>query len=201
MTYTPKLSHAITTTLLMILFAYLWGEYGADAFKFGAVMFGAITVSIMVALLEGSHYHSVTAYIEALVKMDSDLRNALAFNVPSLRLIAKRGQVQTLFADTKASAEHIRLFLADSNQATTASKRDWHTSQRPRWAWDEIYGYLLERGMIGAYSTGNESYPWRGSAYQNLCVYFLAADVPDLNAIYASEAPSPADLTSPTDDI
>lgn len=154
---------------------------------FGAVVFLVITAAIMSSLIEGSHYYSVTAYIEALVKMDSDLRNALAFSVPSLRLIAKRGQVQTLFAETRATKQHIHLFLQDSTRDYTASKRDWHTAERPRWAWQEIYDYLLSRRMVGDISAGSESYPWVGSAYQSLAVYFLSQDVPNLGMVYASE--------------
>ena len=192
MTYTPKLHHAIITALLSVLFAYAWAFTDGNAAKallLGVGIFLVITAAIMAALLEGSHYYSVTAYIEALVKMDADLRNALAFSVPSLRLIATRGKVQTLFADTRATKEHIHLFLQDSTQAMTASKRDWHTTDRPRWAWEEIYSYLRARKMVGEYAVGPESYPWIGTAYHSMALYFLTQTIENLGSpmVYASD--------------
>ena len=148
----------------------------------------------MFTIAESVHYTSVTAYIEALVKMPADLRNALAFSVPSLRLTAKRGQVQTLFADTNATANHIHLFLRDSTKTsdgtvTTAPKRDWKTAERPPWAWQEIYDWMLEKKYVSPYSVGPDSYPYLGSAWQNLAVYFLSQPVPNLDAprVYADD--------------
>ena len=141
----------------------------------------------MFTIVESVHYFSVTAYIEALVQMDPELRNALAFNVPSLRLTSKRGQVQTLFADTNATAHHIHLFLQDSTKTsdgtvTTAPKRDWKTAERPAWAWQEIYDWMLKKQYVSLYSVGSDSYPYLGSAWQNLAVYFLSQPVPNLDA-------------------
>jgi hypothetical protein len=181
MNYIPRLAHAILTSATSIIFVWLWTLDDSSAWLYGAAMFFIITISIMFSLVEGSHYYSVTAYIEALVKMDGDLRNALAFSVPSLRLVAKRGQVMTLFAETHATKKHIHLFLQDSTREQTASKRDWKTSERPAWAWLEIYNYLLSHKMVGAYSVGPESYPWIGTAYQNLAVYFLSQEIHNLN--------------------
>jgi hypothetical protein len=172
-----KLGHAFFTSMVSILFAYLWAVARTvrvgQVMIFGAFLFLLITGIILFIVIEGSHYNAVTAYIEALVKMPSDLRNQLAFSVPSLRLVARRGQVQTLFDETRATKEHLHLFLQDSTSAQTASKRNWHTHERPAWAWDEIYNYLDSRGMVGKFSVGPDSYPWVGTAYQNLSVYFL----------------------------
>lgn len=185
MSYIPRLSHVVFTTLLSILFSYFWSivfdSKTATVMLFAAGLFLMITVAILFSLLENAHYILVTNYIEALVKMDSDLRNALAFNIPSLRLIAKRGQVQTLFADTRATKEHIHLFLRESTSTSTASRRNWVTAERPRWAWDEIFTYLLNKKMVGEFAIGPDSYPWIGTAYQNLCIYFLNADIPNFN--------------------
>jgi hypothetical protein len=192
--YQPKITHAGFSSLVSICFSYLWAiadsERKAMAMLFGVVLFLFISGAILFMVIEGAHYYSVTAYIEALVKMDSDLRNQLAFSVPSLRLIARRGQVETLFAETRATKQHIHLFLQDSTQAQTASKRDWHTSERPAWAWEEIYTYLLEREMVGSFATGPGSYPWIGTAYQSMSLYFLTQDVQNLDTdsrVYASE--------------
>lgn len=175
---------------------FLYGKYDSKAYLFGAIVFILMCGAILLTLLEGAHYFAVSRYIESLVKMDDDLRNALAFSVPSLRLIAHRGQVQTLFADTHATREHIHLFLIDSTKITTASRRNWNTAERPRWAWDAIYAYLLEHKMVGGVASGPESYPWIGSAYQNLCVYFLSTSIPDLdnNHLPTAFTPPPPDF-------
>jgi len=192
--YKPKLSHAVFTSLISVMFCYLWAiaknERTANVMIFGTVLFLFFSGAILFMIIEYSHYYSVTAYIEALVKMDSDLRNALAFSVPSLRLIARRGQVNTLFAETRATKEHIHLFLQDSTQAQTASKRDWHTTARPAWAWLEIYNYLRDNGKVGGYAVGPGSYPWIGTAYQSMSLYFLDQSIQNLDTdsrVYASE--------------
>ena len=105
--YTPKLSQAVFTALVSVLFSYLWAiaetEKTAKVMVLGAVMFLALSSIIVFMIAESSHYFSVTAYIEALVKMDSELRNQLAFSVPSFRLVASHGSVRTLFAETRAT--------------------------------------------------------------------------------------------------
>ena len=196
MNYEPRLSHAVFTAFTSIAFMFLYGKYDNKAFLFGAIVFVLMCGAILLTLVEGAHYFAVSRYIEALVKMDDDLRNQLAFSVPSLRLIAHRGQVQTLFADTRATREHIHLFLHDSTNAHTASRRNWNTAERPRWAWDEIYAYLEDKGMVGNFATGPESYPWMGSAYQNLCVYFLSSSIREMEDIPSPSAfnPPPANI-------
>ena len=175
--------------MISVGFAWMFGEYGLPALSFGMVSFAIIAVACLLSLIESAHYLAVVSYIEALIKLDDDLRNALAFSVPSLRLIAHRGQVQTLFADTHATREHIHLYLIDSTKTNTASRRNWNTAERPRWAWDEICAYLLDHKMVGGVASGPESYPWVGTAYQNLSIYFLSASLPDLGSgmVYASE--------------
>lgn len=193
MSYHIRLSHVVFTSLICVFFSYLWAitkEYTSLVMILAAGLFLVISCALLFVVVETSHYNSVTNYVEALVKMDSDLRNQLAFSVPSFRLIAKRGRVQTLFAETRATKEHIHLFLQDSTQAQTASKRNWHTSERPAWAWEEIYTYLLDHKMVGSFATGPDSYPWVGTAYQNLCVYFLSQSIQNLepeSMVYASE--------------
>ena len=195
MNYETRLSHAVFTAFTSIAFMFLYGEYDSKAFLFGAIVFILMCAAILLTLVKGAHYFAVSRYIEALVKMDDDLRNQLAFSVPSLRLIAHRGQVQTLFADTNATREHIHLFLQDSTNAHTASRRNWNTAERPRWAWDEIYMYLQDKGMVGHFATGPDSYPWMGSVYQNLCVYFLSSSIREMD-----ETPSPTAFNSPIGD-
>lgn len=195
MNYEPRLSHAVFTAFVSIGFMFMYGKYDNKAYLFGAIVFIVMCGSILLTLVEGAHYFAVSRYIEALVKMDDDLRNQLAFSVPALRLVAHRGQVQTLFADTRATREHIHLFLQDSTNAYTASRRNWNTAERPRWAWDEIYTYLKDRNMVGSYATGPESFPWMGSAYQNLCVYFLSSSIREME-----DTPSPTAFNSPIGD-
>lgn len=192
--YQPKLSHVIFTSLLSASFAYLWAntlDRVSTVMLYAAGLFLAITIILVWLVGESSHYWSVTKYLEALVKIDSDLRNALALNVPSLHLIATRGHIKEVIDWTDISKEHWLLFLQDSTREHTASKRDWKTSERPAWAWQGIFEYLKEKKYISPYATGPDSYPWIGSAYMNLMVYWLGRrDVPNLNAeprIYANE--------------
>jgi hypothetical protein len=200
--YQPRLHHAIFTALFSILFAYLWGWNGANAFLFACILFLAITTVIMLSLIEGSHYYSVTGYIEALVKMDSDLRNALAFHVPSLRLVAKRGQIQTMFDDTRVPVKYLHLFLQGTTKTqsginTTPPKRDWNTAERPAWAWQEIYNWLADRNYVREYATGPDSYEYIGTAYQNLSVYYLSHSIPNLGSgmvQYANETEQVQDV-------
>jgi hypothetical protein len=83
------------------------------------------------------------------------------------------------------------LFLQDSTREYTAPKRNWVTAERPARVWQEIFEYLKERKMISPYAVGPDSYPWIGTAYMNLMVYWLGVrDVPNLNAeprMYAEE--------------
>jgi len=185
MSYEPKLHHAILTTLFSALFAYLWAvtqEKVSTAFGWIALVFLGMTIVLLWLLAESSHYWSVTRYIEALVKIDPDLRNALALRVPALRLVATRGRVQTLFEDTHVSAEHFRLFLTDSDREHTVAERNWISSDRPRWAWKEIYDWCIRnRKVIPDSASGSHSYQWVGTAHQNLCVYYLNKPVYEIN--------------------
>ena len=186
--YQPRLPHALFTTLLSILFAYLWAiaatERIARVMVYASMAFFAITIVIIFLMGEQSHYWSVVSYLEALIKIDPDLRNALALSVPSLRLVATRGRIAEVVDGTlHVEKKHLLLFLQDSTKEHTASKRDWHTTDRPLWAWNEIYQWLLKRGMVGEFAVGPDSYAWRGSSYHNLIVYWFGAyNIPDLGS-------------------
>lgn len=181
--YEPKVIHIYLCLFIALASARMsfTDRAGESAWVFGAIGFALLACFIALLVWFSSFYSYVARYVEALVKMDPDLRNALAFNVPTLRLIAKRGEIKELFEYTSATAEHLRLFLSDSTREHTASKRNWNTSERPRWAWQEIYQYLRDKRMVGEYAVGPDSYPWVGSAYQNLCIYWLTQPVPNLN--------------------
>ena len=142
-------------------------------FGYAAIGFIIFTFILIFLFGESAHYWGVVRYLEVLLKLDPDLRNALALNVPFLRLTATRGKVETLFENTRATREHWFLFLQDSTPEYTASKRDWHTSERPMWAWTEIYEHLKKKKMVGTFAVGPDSYPWLGTAYRNLMVYWL----------------------------
>lgn len=194
--YQPKLSHVVFISLLSLLLGYFWAlTEGKVSTVLGCAALAFVILAVYIAGLvgESSHYWSVTRYLEALVKVEPDLRNALAFHVPSLRLIATRGKVQTLFEDTNVSADHFRLFLMDSGKTPgfTVPRRDWDTAERPRWAWDEIYEWLVRHDRVMPDSAaGSKSYQWRGTSYQNLLIYYLGTSIPKIDEntrVFASE--------------
>ena len=152
-------------------------------------MWFGFTVSILLTNVRGEYYRYITAYIEAAVKLDRDRWNALAYNVPHLRLRVLDGRADMYFEDTTIPVRYLRLFMADSSPKETAARRKWNTSQRPAWAYDKIHNWLVEHKKIGAVATGPDSYPWIGDSFAVMGVYMLSAPVPNLNPdrVFASE--------------
>lgn len=183
--YSPRLYHAILTMFLSILLFALSDNktgniYGALLFGSGA--FFIMAASIVWMMVMSHHYYITIQYIEAYMKLDPVQRSELGFNVPFLRLVVSRGKPEQRFDDTRATVEHIRLFLTDSNSINTASQHSWNTAERPRWAWLEIYDNLVRRGKVRPDSSaGSHSYEWVGNAYHGLMFYWLTASVPNLD--------------------
>jgi len=205
MDYQPKLLHASLTTFIAIgLIAWSDGKEGNvfTALIIGAFVFIGMTVVIVQMIMYSNLWDTKGRYIESYIKMNPEQRSELGFRLPSLGLHVNRGQVELLFDDTYATAEHIRLFLVDSTPEHTASERDWNTEERPRWAWKAIYDWLVRNGKVYRDSaSGSHSFKWIGNSYRSMMFYFLRSPVPDLNAVeglgaprvYASEVPSPSD--------
>ena len=210
MDYQPKLLHASLASILSVCLIALSDRARGNVFTaliFGAIVFFGMTCVIVWMIAYSNHYDTVIRYIESFVKLDPEQRSALAFHLPSMRLRASRGQVQQLFEDTRATGEHVRLFLVDSDSLHTSSQRAWNTAEKPRWAWEEIYDWLVRHNKVNPDSAaGSHSYEWRGTAYQSMILYWLDSSVPDLNAVdgfeapsvYASEIPSPSLFDSPS---
>ncbi len=183
--YTPRIHHAILTLFLSIaLFALSDNRtgniYGALLFGSGSFFIMAASIVWMMAL--SHHYYVTIQYIEAYIKLDPVQRSELGFNIPSLRFTVRRGKVSELFEDTRASIEHMRLFLVDSNSINTAAERNWNTAERPRWAWAEIYDWCVRNGKVRDDSAaGSHSYEWVGNSYNALMFYWLRSNVPNLD--------------------
>ena len=184
--YQPKLLHAYITTFISIGLLAISEKANGKVFAalvLGAAVFLGMTCVILWMMAYSDRYDTVVRYIESFIKLDPEQRSALAFHLPALRLRASRGQVGQFFEDTCATGEHIRLFLVDSDSGHTSSKHSWNTAEKPRWAWDEIYDWLVRTGKVEPNSAaGSQSYLWRGTAYQSMMLYWLSSSVPNLNA-------------------
>lgn len=185
MHYEPRLSHIIGLMAIFasiaIAAAYVENERAFRTMIVIAILFLLLACVITWLLAQGYMYEIAIRYIETFIKADPEQRSALAFNVPTLRIRVTRGKAYTAFEDTKASAEHLRLFLQDSTEQYTAAERNWNTAERPRWAWQEIYYWLERHGKVIADSaSGSHSYQWVGSAYHAMLIYY-AMSIPNLN--------------------
>jgi hypothetical protein len=187
MDYHPRLLHASLTAFLSIGFIVLSNGRGGNvlaAFLFGSCVFLGMTCVIVWMIAYNNHYDTVVRYMLAFVQLDPEQRSALAFHLPHLRLRATRGYVQQFFEDTRATGEHVRLFLVDSTPKNTSSQHAWNTAEKPRWAWEEIYDWLVRYGKVMPDSaSGSHSYEWRGTAYQSMMLYWLGSSMPDLDDV------------------
>ena len=192
MDYQPKLLHASLSAFVFIGLIALSEKADGNVFTaliLGAAFFFGIACVIVWLLAYSHHYDTVVRYIQAFILLDPEQRSALAFHLPSLRLRASRGVVQQFFEDTRATGEHVRLFLVDSDPIHTSSKHSWNTAEKPRWAWDEIYDWLVRKEKVEPDSAaGSQSYKWRGTAYQSMMLYWLGSSVPDLNVVDGFDA-------------
>jgi len=102
----------------------------------------------------------------------------------SSNIISTAPRFAISFNDSGVPVRYLHLFLSDTKKdqtpLRTPSKRDWVTAERPAWAWQGIYDWLLERRYVSLFSNGPDSYEYIGTAYQNLCVYFLTRPIPNL---------------------
>lgn len=173
---------------VLIAVGLLWLTEGASDKRFWALMAGAFAFFGLAWWLVSTGVYAdrmeaTARYFEAFALLDPEQRNALAFNIPAFHLRATRGQVAEYFEDTTATAEHIRLFLLDSDDEHTSSQHGWNTAEKPRRAWEEIYDWLVRKKKVWPDSaSGSHSYRWRGTAYQSMMLYYLSVSIPDLNA-------------------
>lgn len=210
MEYQPKLLHASMTAFIAVALISLTDLASGNAFgalKIGAAVFLIMTGVIIWMIAYGHRFDTIVRYIEAFIQLNPEQRAALAYNIPSLRLVARRGRVAELFEDTQATSEHIRLFLVDSTPEFTSSQHAWNTAEKPRWAWEEIYDWLVRHGKaIPDSAAGTHSYRWKGTAYKSMMLYWIGSSVPDLNVVdgfeptrvYAQENHSPTLNMSPS---
>lgn len=201
MNYQPRLVHATLTTFIAIALFSLSTIARGNVFVAlvaGSCIFLTMTAVVINMVAYGHRYDTAISFIESYIRLDPGQREELGYHLPSLRLVARRGRAVQLFEDTRATAEHIRLFLVDSSREYVSAERDWNTAERPRWAWQEIYDWLVRNEKVYADSaSGTHSYKWVGASYEAMMFYFVGSSVPDLNAtgiptaVYASESHSP----------
>ena len=179
--YIPKLHHAMITAIICVVFIALCGKAQGSvllALKIGAVIFAIMTAVIMALLVieeANRRVEVMTDWMNAFAKLDDEGRAAVAFSFPMMRYRMKKGEVREMFEDTNATIEHFRLFLKTSNDRYISPRRDWQTTERPAWAWDEIESWLEANGYILPDSAaGQHSWLWKGNAWRHLMAYWLA---------------------------
>lgn len=179
--YMPKLSHAIVTAAICILVIALGARAQGrvlTALTIGAFIFAIMTAVILgLLILEGLNrrVEVMINFAKEIGKLDDEARAMMAFEFPHMQYRMKRGQVRAYFEDTNVTIEMFRLFLQSSNAKYISPRRDWYTTEKPEWAWVEIYEWLVDHDkIIPDSAAGNVSHLWKGYSYQHLCAYWMA---------------------------
>lgn len=195
MPYVPKLQHAIATAVLCIILIALCGKAQGrvlTALIVGALIFALMTVLLLWAIaLESINRRTevITEWMKAFSLLDDEGKAAVAFQFPTIRYHMKRGEVREMFEDTEVPIELFRLFLQTSNSKYISPERDWSTTDRPRWVWEEIKGWLQDNDYILAESAaGSHSWLWKGESYKHLFAYWMAGHkIRNMGVSYAAE--------------
>jgi hypothetical protein len=173
--YQPKISHAILSGLISVAMFAANGEWGIGACVVGGFIFMGITGCVLWMMVDGNNYMVTIRYIEAFINLTPEQRQVLAYQLPNVvRWKMHRGQLVGFFDDTNVPKDLFREFVICSNKTTTPSRRDWNTKEHPRWAWDACYKYFLDRGKVGRFSTGPESFPWMEKGYHDKLLFYWA---------------------------
>ena len=197
--YTPKLHHAAIVAVAMIVCIALAGMTKgsvARAFTWGAIMFGGMSLVVLILLMmEGVNgmVRAQTDWMNKFALLDDEGRAAVAFMFPRIRYKMKRGIVREYWEDTNVPMETFKLFLHQSNSKYISPRRDWYTQEKPQWAWLEIQGWLLENNFIVSDSAaGSHSWLWNGNAWEHLNAYWGAGlHVPEMRDMHVFSTTPP----------
>ena len=197
--YAPKLHHAAIVAVVMIVCIVLAGLTKGSvsrAFTFGAIGFGVMSIVVLALLLmEGVNgmVRAQTDWMEKFALLDDEGRAAVAFMFPRIRYKMKHGVVREYWEDTNVSMETFRLFLHLSNSKYISPRRDWYTSDKPAWAWLEIFEWLRANNFIVPDSAaGSHSWLWNGNAWEHLNAYWGAGlHVPEIKDMHVFSATPP----------
>lgn len=154
-----------------------------NAFYAGSIGFGllAVVIVILIWIQTGTdRVESMERFIRAYQALDEEGRMAVSYQFPTIRYRMKRGKVLEYWEDTQVPIETFRLFLQDCTKKQIAPERNWNSTERPRWAWEEIKETLESSDLILPDSAaGSHSWLWvNESAYQRLMVYWMAGKRP-----------------------
>lgn len=199
--YTPKLLDALVTAGAMILCIALAGftrDSISKAFTWGAIGFGVMSLVVLVLMLmEGVNgmVRAQAEWMHEFAQLDDEGKAAVAFMFPKIRYKMKRGEVREFWEDTNVPMETFKLFLRLSNSKYISPRRDWFTSDKPAWAWQEIFDWLHENNFIVPDSAaGQHSWLWNGNAWQHLNAYWGAGlhmrEMRDMQVFTTTSPPS-----------
>ena len=199
--YIPKIHHAAITAIAMIVCIALAGLTKgsvSQAFKWGAIGFGLMSIIVLALLImEGinSMVRTQTDWMTAFEKLDDEGRAAVAFMFPKIRYRMKRGIVREYFEDTSVPMETFKMFLRLSNSKYISPRRDWYTREKPEWAWLEIFEWLRENNFIIPDSAaGSHSWLWNGNSWNHLNAYWGAGlhvpEMRDMNVFPTTPPPA-----------
>jgi hypothetical protein len=185
--YIPKLSHAVTTCLLGIIFigALAYASPWQVAFLVGAIAFISMSALIFALLFleqRRSFYHTVAYFADRLAQLDPDQWQALGIAFPHLR-IRWSGQPIQFFEDTSATMEQFERFMRDSDHRQISPERNWSGGPQRR-AWREIVNWLQRQEYIYKDSAaGNHSWLWRGDMRRVLWQRYIKDQFVDVNKL------------------
>jgi hypothetical protein len=186
--YRPKLSHAVITALVGILFTglFAYDTRWENAYLLGAITFllmSAGTFALLFAEQNRSFYHTMAYFAEQLAHLNPDQWQALGIRFPHLRIRWKGKPIQ-FFEDTQATMDDFERFMRDGNTRQISPERNWPSGPDRR-AWGEIKYWLEENGYIYEGSaSGSHSWLWRGAMHANLWQRYITeneVDIPNLN--------------------
>jgi hypothetical protein len=185
--YIPRLSHAVTTSLLGIVFTGLLAQPSQwqSAFLAGAIIFIVMAALIMVLIFleqRRSLIHSMAYFAERISQLDPDQWQALGIAFPHLR-IRWSGEPIQFFEDTQATMEHFERFMRDSDHRQISPERNWSSGPQRR-AWREIVAWLERQTYIYKDSAaGNHSWLWRGDMRNVLWQRYIKSQAVDLSQL------------------
>jgi len=180
MEFPAKVFMSVCTALMFIICLLMGAKFREYQTQWimGALLFLIITCILMWAIVLGeytAYNHSLEDIAIALSKLDQQGREMLGYAFPTMRFVMERGLVKQKFENTGVDVDLFIEFMSTSNEVYISPERDWSTSDKPHWAWEQIVDYLISNDdIIPDSAMGPKSHLWKSrSVYQRYCAYWL----------------------------